>query len=305
MSDIFDPTDSELDPEIQAAALLLEKYAADAGLDLNAMPEEEFVGLLHQIAGSNTTPVGDDGTNQVKEASMEQQQIQLTPQDVHLELTKVAAAEGVDINTVSREEYHELFNAMVQEMQDPAYAEKVAAEEAAMAEAYANYEAGDRMADAFLLKLAAADIVTEEQLKQAGVRDAAKRVWEGTKNMARQAGSKAKELEGRASDAVGRAAGNLGPKADRQSTGRRVLGAMAATGTVGVGAGAAMRGGKKKEASDEEFTQDVLKVASDILVANGINPETFEPLEQPEPSYEDQVKIAAFELLTQHGFEIK
>lgn len=305
MSDIFDPTDSELDPEIQAAALLLEKYAADAGLDLNAMPEEEFVGLLHQIAGSNTTPVGDDGTNQVKEASMEQQQIQLTPQDVHLELTKVAAAEGVDINTVSREEYHELFNAMVQEMQDPAYAEKVAAEEAAMAEAYANYEAGDRMADAFLLKLAAADIVTEEQLKQAGVGDTAKRVWEGTKNMARQAGSKAKELEGRASDAMGRAAGNMGPKADRQSTGRRVLGAMAATGAAGVGAGAAMRGGKKKEASDEEFAQDVLKVASDILVANGINPETFEPLEQPEPSYEDQVKIAAFELLKQHGFEIK
>lgn len=291
MSDIFDPTDTDIDPQLQQAAVLLEKFAADAGLDLNSLPESEFNELLLQVTGTHTALDGE--TNQIKEANMEQQN-QLTAQDVHIELMKVASAEGVDIASLPREQYTELFDAMLAEMQEPGFAEKVAAAEAEQELHDTVIQNGSLMADAFLLKLSMAGVVDEERVKEAGAK------WDAVKGTLRSA-------EHKATGALGRKVAPFG-EASNQSVGRKVLGVGAAAGAAGVGVGRATKKGREKghekEAGDTQFEADVLKVASDFLIANGINPETGEQLEQQteELPYEEQVKQAAAELLRQNGW---
>lgn len=282
---LFDPGDdsSELDAELTAAGTLLEKWAQEEGVDLNALPDEEVAGLFTQMVPSLDRPQSQPETT--KESNMSDE---LTAQDVHFELTKVANAEGVDLNQLDRDTYTEAFNSMLEEMQSPDWAEKVAAEEEAMAKLAEAEVIGQAMGDAFLTKLAEAGVIDAEEMGK----EASK--TEAVKNFAKRVGAKIRHAEQTASTGVGRAlrGGREGefarvqkagggaftkPKhtakvlgediAASRSTGRKALaGGAAALGTAGA-AGAAL-GGRKKQSFDEAFEADAIAYTNHLLVEN-------------------------------------
>ena len=141
---IFSPP-ADTDTELANASAILNKIAADTGVDLNKLSEEDIAELLTDLLPPSTTT--DTTPTPTKEAQMT---TQLTTADVALELSKIASDDGIDMSKVSKEEYAEAFDALAARMSDPSYAQtKVAAEEeeAKLAEAY---NQGARMADGFL-----------------------------------------------------------------------------------------------------------------------------------------------------------
>jgi len=152
LTDIFDSetqdSSEDLDVDLANAGMLLHKLAAEEGVDLSALSDADVADLLTDLLpGENAANYGEP---QQKEASaMDQNDVpeQLTYADVAVELAKVASSNGIDLNEVSREEYHDAFTALSERMQDPSYfSEKVAAEEK-LAEAEA---IGQRMALSFI-----------------------------------------------------------------------------------------------------------------------------------------------------------
>lgn len=194
----------DLDTKIAQASATLEKLAEENGVDLNKLSSDEIADLLGDIMGLDTSTETVDAQPEASPAeetegkqASDEGAPQLTVADVGLALQKVAAAEGVDLSQLSPEQYAEAFNNVAAYLQSPqAEQDKVAAEELNTKLAEADL-AGRQFARSFWdeLKIASEEEEEEkdeEKEKKAAVADKVKSLF-----------SKAKDLESRASQAIG------------------------------------------------------------------------------------------------------
>jgi hypothetical protein len=140
----------DLDMELAAAGQVLQKMAEAEGIDLESLPEQDVADLLTMIQSGELDGTSEVHNPQTKEASYQMSYNEITVADVAVELAKVASANGIDLDEVSREEYHEAFETLAEQMNDPAYFEKQAEFHEKLAEAD---QIGRYMAHAFLDEL--------------------------------------------------------------------------------------------------------------------------------------------------------
>ncbi len=122
LNEIFSrATQSDLDTEIAAAGELLQKVAYEQGVDLSSLSDDDvaelMMDLMPQVQGEKTAGYYTDET--------------VTYADVAVELSKVAADNGVELTDLSREDYHAAFDAIAAEMASPDYVYVKQAEEEA------------------------------------------------------------------------------------------------------------------------------------------------------------------------------
>lgn len=140
LTDIFmPPTDdsdpaAELDRELATAGQVLQKLAEAEGIDIDSLGEEHVADLLTMLHSGDAGVETPTPEEQTKEANYEMTDT-ITNADVAVELAKVASDHGVDLNQVSREEYHEAFDALAGEMSNPEYFTKQAEQAEKLAEA--------------------------------------------------------------------------------------------------------------------------------------------------------------------------
>jgi hypothetical protein len=311
--------------ELAASGEILQKMAEAEGIDINALSDEDIASLLIELQGgekvATATPNNDPNPKQTKEASMENE---LTNADVAVELAKIAQANGIDLDEIEREEYHEAFDKLAERMSDPTYYEEKLAQEEKLAESEA---LGRHMAQAFV----------DELNKSAGFREAYA-VGRGLGGMSRTraAYEAAKGTADKGLTRLGKAvrggergarkrttAGMEGvpkerrgmaarlSKADEEfknrQMGRRVAGGAALLGAGGAAGAALAKGkGKEKKSFDEAFESDAVAVAQHILMEN----ELIDPVEIElskfasfaGPEYDQAVEERAYELLDEHGW---
>lgn len=274
VTDIFDNEtrggSEDLDVDLSNAGLLLQKLAEEEGVDLNSLSDADVADLLTDLLpGENAQ--NNDGEPQQKESSaMSDTTVpeHLTYADVAVELAKFAADNGIDLNAVSREEYHDAFSALSERMQDPDYLQAKVAE----------YEVNEKVAEAqYIGREMALSFIETLQDKEAGARfDALKarggKAWEAVKGKSKEYGDKAWE----------------GAKKHRR--------AIAEVGGGAAAAGTGYAAGRVHE--KRSFDDAVMGRAREILVANGIDPETGKVAEDAD----SRVDIAAFEVLRQNGY---
>lgn len=263
-------TAAEMDTELNAAADLLQKVAADSGIDLETLPEEEVAGLLHEIMGTKTA-----GAEPAKTASAEPEatpaaSAELTATDVALELTKRAAAENFDLAECTPEQYKAAFDLVASEMSDPTYHQKVAEAEKTAQELAHMDEMGRVAARGFydeLNKLASDDKDKDDKGE--------KKDDEGKGKMAPPFGKKDDD-EGK----------------DKEASLRDRLVSLAKT----AGAQPAVQPSPAKVA----FLQDAaVERASQILLASGIDPTTGTKL-----ASDEEIESAAHALLKEKGYQL-
>lgn len=158
-TNIFDPTDSQSaaheDQELAIAGELLVKFAEEEGVDLSKLSETELLGLVNTLRGDGTTEDIDAEHLSNKEAShaMNENQINEVLFDalVTQETAKVAAANELDITSLSVEDLAELRLAVAAEIaEDPdTYFAKSAAEEEFQAKIAESDYLGRLMAHSF------------------------------------------------------------------------------------------------------------------------------------------------------------
>lgn len=329
MNEIFSrATDADLDVEMAAAGELLQKIAEQEGIDLSQLSDEDVAELMVDLLPKTAADEGEhesareessEDRKEKKKKEEAKMASQITFADVAVELNKVAASEGIDLDALDRSEYHELFDIVAESMQDPEYMENKVAQDEATAKLAEADALGRYMARAFM----------DEQEKiavSAGLK--AKVYAEKARRFVMGIPGKARELEGRASTAVGRAlrggegsemsqarrrlgvtgSGPLTEAADKmlpnelanqartsKNIGRAAIGAGAATLAAGGGYAASRMGsdGKKKKAFDEE----ALEMARGYLLENGIDPDTGDKL-----ASDDDVAERAAEILAEAGW---
>lgn len=344
MTDIFDqdilsePSSGDLDQDLANAGHVLQKLAEEEGVDLDSLSDADVAALAMELLPTQGHAQTIQETR--KEASamstMTETQIPNEPTyaDVAVELAKIAAADGIDLATVSREEYHEAFAKVAEMMADPTYGEKVAEEEEKLAAAYAQ---GVRMADGFLDRLKEAEDEDEKKKKKDDDDD------EGKKEAARAVGAaihhakdKAKKLLGkgvgaavRAKDRAGEALAGAASKerafhegvgkgyakglsmaiakrskgtpAERLTHGR-IMAGRAVTGGAAAGVAGAAGAGYAAGRSKESFDLAALEVAQDLARDMGFDPTTGEKLAGDEALDADAVAERAIELLKEAGY---
>lgn len=292
---IFSPP-ADTDTELANASAILNKIAADTGVDLNKLSEEDIAELLTDLLPPSTTT--DTTPTPTKEAQMT---TQLTTADVALELSKIASDDGIDMSKVSKEEYAEAFDALAARMSDPSYAQtKVAAEEeeAKLAEAY---NQGARMADGFLDRLKQAEEEKEKEEKKDKEKD------EKEKEASRYDGivsrlkgtvkDHAKEIKGQAAEKGRALIGAVKEHGAKHKDKYMAGGAAAGGAAVGGGAGYAA-GSRKKESADEIAT----KIAAKFLEDAGFNPETGEKVAAEDGLEELALTALAFQKIAAAGY---
>lgn len=266
------PSDTDADTDLANASAMLNKIAADVGVDLNKLSEETIAELLGDLMPAPTHT----DTPRAKEAQMTTPQSP-TVADVSLELSKIAAADGIDMTKVSKEEYAEAFDSLAARMASPDYHEtKIAAEEeqAKLAEAY---HQGARMADGFLDRLKQAEEEEKKDKEKDKEKDEkekeASRYSEAANNLKNVAKSHLNELKGHAQE-KGKAL--LGAVKDHgmKHKDKYTHGAAGAAGAAAGGAAGHMAGSRKKEA--QELDELVTKIAAKFLADAGFNPDTGE-----------------------------
>jgi len=269
-------TSPEIDIELNAAADLLQKVAQDAGIDLEALPEEGVAELLHDILSTNKTA----GAEPVKTASAETATEtaapaarELTAVDVSLELTKRAAAEDLDLATLTPEEYKHVFDVVASEMSDPTYGEKIAEAEKVAQELAHMDEMGRVAARGFyaeLNKLAAEDDDDKGE--------------EGKGKMAPPFGKKPEGEEGKGKDEKGE---------KKEASLRDRLVSLAKTASIQPQAPAA-------DTAKVAYLQTAAQErASQILLASGIDPTTGTKL-----ASDEEIEAAALALLKEKGYQL-
>jgi hypothetical protein len=331
LEDIFDPQvdaagddANDLDMELASAGAVLQKIAETEGVDLDALSEEDVADLLTMLHGGGD---GDARNSEptIKEANLMDDQ-NLTVADVAVELAKVAAANNVDLDAVSREEYHEAFEALAEQMNDPTYFEKQAEMGEKLAEAD---HIGRHMAHAFLAELNEGDPEkTAASLREAyavgrglGGMGRARAAWEALRHTGAAGGragwAGAKALPGRAAAKEKDLSGRLGAllsgtksrsKSEALQKAQRALGRGAlGVGGAAVGTGAVVAS-RDKKAVDETFEQDAINFANFLLMENDVIEPTafqFSKLAQAEdPSYDEAVEARAIELLRENGYSV-
>jgi hypothetical protein len=312
VTDIFDQeiqagddSSGDLDTDLVNASLVLQKVAADEGIDLSLLSDEDVAGLLVDMLPKEKTAHLSNVEPEPKEESQNMSTPnEITVADVAAELAKVASAEGIDLNEVSREEYHEAFNALAAQMSDPSYVEQ--AEKVAEARAY-----GAQMAEGFLEKLA----LTEDEKTFHRVRMQQNMAGHSETNPLRHG---AKDVsKAKAEERLARIKSNTGPMAKLQrgvdsAKLKASLGAKELTAAVkrnprtaaAIGAGTLLAAGGTGMAlanrSKEAFDEAAYEMAANFLLENGIDPSTGEKL----ASDEDLIASRAVEILREAGYDV-
>lgn len=148
----------DFETKLAAAGDILEKLAAEQGLNVRDFTENEITDLLTTIMGDDTSKVASEEPQYAAQEQQysEQPQGQLTYGQVMAEVVKVASANGYDIGQATPEQLDEAVQKMASVLSTPGYFEKQAALNEKVAEADAM---GRIMAHAYvdeLGKLAAA-----------------------------------------------------------------------------------------------------------------------------------------------------
>lgn len=307
VTDIFeqDTEDSseDLDIDLANASHVLQKIAEQEGIELDDLSDEDVASLLSELLPPEKTASAHQEPQKEQTMSDETQiPNEITNADVAVELGKIAQAEGIDLNELSREDYHQLFAELAENMSDPSYFEQKVAAEEKIADAR---EIGRAMAEGFVEKLAELeggdeDEATKEASRMAAAKDAVRGAIGKVRGAASGAADKVRGAASKARSAASGAAGAVREKehavstrvgyklrggaegakkrmaaggnaledaAKSRRTGRAALGG-AALATAGAGAGAAAM--RKKQSFDEAFEQDAVAFANHILVENGI-----------------------------------
>lgn len=291
----------DLDIDLANASHVLQKIAEQEGIDIDTLSDEDVANLLTELLPPEK--IASHPQEHQKEETMSTTiPNEITNADVAVELGKIAQAEGIDLNEISREEYHAAFEDLAQRMSDPSYFEEKVASEQRLAE---GREFGAAMAEGFVAKLAELeDEETKEASKAGEIAHAVKETLRKKKFEARQALGKAKdrakEQAGAAVDkakgavrgaasavgdserafhgGLGKAmpnrltravAGKLEGSAKDRLERARVLVGRGTTAVV-AGGGAAYSASRKKESFDEAFEQDAVAYANHLLIENGI-----------------------------------
>ena len=327
MSDgiLTDVLDDNFDPRYVAAGDILVKIAADEGVDLEELSDEEIGGMLNELVESDA--VGDEGDytedhghegGEAHEGGDDMgKESSVTHGVIARELSKIASSEGIDLGSLPQAEYDSLYNELANVMTQPGFQEKQAAAQEKLAEADAIGRAMAHSFDDELRKLAS----TEEQEKVAlstamKARMYAEKARRGLKGL----GERAMKAEAGASKRVGEAirgdsarraarksqgAGRLqdrlkaykkvkpGEEAKARRLGRAAMGAAAAGTAAGAG-GAAMAMRDKKS-----YDEDVVATARALLAESGFNPDTGEKVAE---DYDTAVLEGAVQLLQENGY---
>lgn len=322
VTDLFDDatqTDpvSDLDVDIAHAGHVLTKLAEEAGIDLDKLSDADVAELVSDLLPEPKTSA--DKTTEEPETTRKEAhtmadadkttpETTLTHADVGVELAKIASANGVDLATVSREEYTAAFEALAEKMSSPSYEQdKVAAQEMYKA----SYDQGVAMAEGFIDRLKQAEHDEHEDKdkkkeppKKDGEHEEHKEAAAGFMSHLKET---AKKHMGKAHEAAGAAkhkATEGGKKLMEHLKGhKREYAAGAAGAGAGAAAGAAGMAHHKKHSLDET----ALAVAQQVLRDNGIDPETGNKLaaEEPAPEFtEDDVAQRAAEMLKEAGYQL-
>jgi hypothetical protein len=253
----------------------------------------------------------------------------LTNVDVSMALNKYAAANNVDLTKLSSDEYAAAWNEMAEYLSSPqAEQDKVAAAEQQTKLAEADLT-GRQFARSFwdeLQKLSAEEEKDEkdddkddaddkkafsfakkdEEEKKASftekVRSAGKTVADAAERTGAEVRTRAARVGRDASSANRRAMEISGERGKNIATGAGVAAAgTAAAGAAGVGGAAALRGGKKDEkTSAAELDALVTDRAREILVQNGVNPDSGQKF----ASDQELVDFLAMEKIRAAGIEV-
>lgn len=290
---------STLDADLAVAAEVLEKVAAEQGVDLNTLSQEQIVELLTELMPKvaeeheeKETPAEEKAEEKAKAEKKEEKAEEkkasaglpetITFADVAVELGKYAAANNIDLSKVSREAYHEAFDKMAAAMTSPEFEAEKKAEAEMQAKLAEADVIGRQMARSFM------DEQAKIAAKSKGVMDTLRKGFEAAKGY----GSTAAKAVGEGADkALDFAKANKG-------------GLAAATGTtagaymLGKGVGRAKQKAKmeaEKESSSLESA--ALEMAREALRQNGIDPDTGKVA-----SDEDKVRVRALEILKEAGW---
>lgn len=290
LTDIFGGGDetSSVDAGTATSAVIMKKLAAEQGVDLTSMSENELADLYDQLRGaapSETTTVP-----QQEKVAME-----FTNADVAAEMAKVAAANDVDLDAMDRESKAEFFDKVAQAMQTEEYWS--AQQEAAQFEKQAHQavELGELMAEAHAVKLSEL-LGIELMNKEAAGKG--KKILDAVKSAPGKIDSAAQRLGTKLLNRVGAGAEKGSPRLKRLA-GYGAAGAGAAgVGAAGAGGAAAMR---KKESSFD-LDAEATKVARAYLLENGIDPDTG--AEISEEKIASAVNERAIEILREAGYDV-
>jgi hypothetical protein len=127
-NELYETTPEEFDTRLQAAAEILEKTAAEQGLDLNLVSDADKVDLLNEIMGELTTSTEEKvAAEEETPAAEEQPAVEETPAstdseytptvtEVSLELNKRASAEGINLAEVTADQYEAMFSKVASDM---------------------------------------------------------------------------------------------------------------------------------------------------------------------------------------------
>lgn len=302
---------STLDADLAVAAEILEKVAAEQGVDLEKLSKDQIAELLVDLMPKKAeheekeTPAEEKREEKAKKEEKGEEKKEagvakapepvglpdtVTFADVAVELGKYASANGIDLSKVSREAYHEAFDKMAAAMTSPEFAkEKQAAAEmeAKLAEADV---IGRKMAQAFedeRRKISEKDEKAEkkdekdEDEKKASVMESLK----GGIAKAKELGASGLAHAGKATDKALDFA--------KKNKGGIAAGTTAAGGAYLLGKSK----GKREEREKESVETAALEMARQALRDNGIDPDTGKVA-----SDEDVVRARALEILKEAGW---
>jgi hypothetical protein len=295
-------TETDLDASIAAAGEVLVKVAEEEGVDIDDLSEDEVADLLGDIMGTEDGGVEDGGDYGGDMSEEKVSSAEVTHADVAQELAKIANAEGIDVNDMSRDEYHGLYNELANSMASGGYYEKVADAQEKLAEADAIGRAMAHSFDDELSKLAAGGRTLMGRLRSMGRRVKVKETRAAeTLGRALRGGKSGerKRIMKRLAPMSGRAKDKVKPfriaKREQQLAARKT-GRVAGYGGAGV---AATGAGAGIYATKRSFDEEATELARQTLLENGIDPDTGMKVAS---DYEGSVELAAAQILEDAGY---
>lgn len=323
LNELFETNPQEFDTRLVTATERLKEAAAEHGVDLDVLSDEDKTAMLRELMGvdaprAEETPESKVASEPVPPAVVETPSAEPTFLEVSIELTKRAAAESLDLTVLTPEQYEQVFTKVAADMlaeRDP----EVQETRAKIAEQEEHWARMGRIA---------AEAFDERLQKIAEEREAeeAKETKEEPENKfppAAKGKDDDKDAEKTKEAMMGKllgAAKAIGSKGDSALKGvgkgvdraARAVGGhtgdltyrQLGAGAVGAGAlaaGGAAAAGRGKSAAAEHIEAEAVKVARQVLVDNGIDPDTGEKIASDETA---AIANRAREILLAHGWEL-
>lgn len=337
-------TGADLDQEIAASSETLVKIAESENLDISSLSDKDVAELVVDLMPDNVKAAAarfllgkkaeDEGEGDDKgkpaEAKKDEKKdekdekgkeaglpAQLTFADVAQELSKQAAAENIDLSSLTREQYHSAFESVAAQMQSPQYAQEKAAADEMLAKKAEAEALGAAMAQSFLRELdkTARHDTLKDNAPQTGrtlhghrpetTREKVEGVGRKIRDMASGVAGKARAADEAVQSGGAKLISKLPDALKKHIKGVTAGGARAAGyGALGTGAAAlgAAAYGAKRSLDKKSLDEQALDLARATLIENGIDPDTGVKIASLEVTPE--VAEAAIALLKKANWEI-